>query len=61
LARRGGWANSLRYAALKHAQPTSPRLAKQVRQALRASAPFTRRAPARGGYERIMPITDLRR
>ncbi|WP_415806298.1 hypothetical protein, partial [Bordetella muralis] len=26
LARRGGWANSLRYAALKHAQPKSPRL-----------------------------------
>ncbi|WP_415819059.1 hypothetical protein, partial [Bordetella tumbae] len=26
LARRGGWANSLRFATLKHAQPTSPRL-----------------------------------
>ena len=36
LARRGGWANSLRYAPFKHAQPTAPRLTRLVRRTLRA-------------------------
>jgi len=40
--RRGGWANSLRYAALKHAQPTSPRLMKLARRTQRAGTACTR-------------------